>query len=116
MRRLLPRRASLAVSILASLFAAQALAQPAPPMQRPGQPEVTDPPTEDTTPPADPSTGGADPSEPLSEQLKKGEGVLEPPRGIDPEIRKPIPDEFKGTMPVIPPPGEPGGTQDVQPN
>ncbi len=39
--------------------------------------------------------------------------MLEPPRGIDPEIQKPVPDDFEGKTPVIPPPGEPGGQQDA---
>ncbi|WP_083909627.1 hypothetical protein [Rhodopseudomonas sp. B29] len=50
---------------------------------------------------------------PLGDKLAKSEGVLCPPSNIDPEIRAPTPDV--GKMPVIPPPGSPGGDQSVQP-
>lgn len=52
--------------------------------------------------------------EPLSEQLKESEGVIKPPETVDPEIKKPTP-EIDSNMPVIKPPGEPGGDQSVQP-
>jgi hypothetical protein len=52
-------------------------------------------------------------SAPLSDQLAAGNGVLCPPAGVDPEIRAPTPDV--GKMPVIPPPGSPGGDRSVQP-
>lgn len=74
-----------------------------------------EPPSESPAPPSDPSTGGDKPKEPLSKELKEGEGVLEPPRGIDPKIQKPIPDDFKGKMPVIPPPSESEETPAPQP-
>lgn len=74
-----------------------------------------DPPSESPAPTPDPSTGGAEPEEPLSKKLDEGEGVLEPPRGIDPEIEKKVPENFEGKTPVIPPPGEPDGKSDVQP-
>lgn len=92
-----------------------ALAQ-TPPEQTPSAPpEVMEPPGENPAPTPDPSTGDSKPKEPLSKELKEGEGVLEPPRGIDPEIQKKVPEDFEGKTPVIPPPGEPGGQQDVQP-
>lgn len=53
--------------------------------------------------------------EPLSEKLKKSEGVLKPPDNVDPEIHKAPPETTKDKMPVIVPPGEPGGDQSVQP-
>ena len=52
-------------------------------------------------------------SQPLAEKLAKSDGVLCPPSGVDPEIRAPAPDV--GTMPVIPPPGTPGGDPTVRP-
>ena len=52
-------------------------------------------------------------SEPLGDQLAKSDGVLCPPAGVDPEIRAPTPDA--GNMPVIPPPGSPGGNPNVRP-
>jgi len=79
-------------------------AQTPPPGKPIAPPEVMEPPDEHSTPPPDPSTGGDKPKEPLSEQLKEGEGVLEPPRTLDPGLHKPVPDDFKGRTPVIPPP------------
>jgi hypothetical protein len=58
------------------------------------------------------TTGQSD-SAPLSDRLAAGNGVLCPPSGVDPEIRAPTPDA--GKMPVIPPPGSPGGDKSVQP-
>jgi hypothetical protein len=102
-------------ALSALLLSFGALAQ-TPPEQTPSAPpEVMEPPTENPAPTPDPSTGDAEPKEPLSRELKEGEGVLEPPRGIDPKIEKKVPDDFEGKTPVIPPPGEPGGQQDVQP-
>src|SRR5947209_590520 len=49
--------------------------------------------------------GGSD----LSSKLDKSEGVLKPSSNIDPAIQKPAPVPNAGSMPVIPPPGEPGG-------
>lgn len=48
----------------------------------------------------------------LSEKLDKTEGVLCPPN-VDPAIKAPTPDA--GKMPVIPPPGAPGGDPNVRP-
>jgi hypothetical protein len=50
--------------------------------------------------------------EPLSDKLARTDGVLCPPN-VDPEIKAPTPPG--GKMPVIPPPGSPGGDQNVQP-
>ena len=50
----------------------------------------------------------------LSDKLARSNGVICPPSQIDPDIKKPAP-ETGGTMPVIPPPGSPGGNQSVQP-
>jgi hypothetical protein len=51
--------------------------------------------------------------EPLGEKLAKSDGVLCPPSGVDPAMRAPTPDA--GNMPVIPPPGSPGGDPTVRP-
>jgi len=48
----------------------------------------------------------------LSDKLARNEGVLCPPN-VDPEIKAPTPET--GKMPVIPPPGSPGGDQTVKP-
>jgi hypothetical protein len=52
-------------------------------------------------------------AEPLGDKLARSDGVLCPPSGVDPEIRAPTPDA--GNMPVIPPPGSPGGDPNVRP-
>lgn len=52
---------------------------------------------------------------PLSKKLDKNDGVLKPPKGIDPEIHQKPPKSTGDKMPVIIPPGEPGGDQSIQP-
>jgi hypothetical protein len=52
-------------------------------------------------------------SEPLGDKLARSDGVLCPPTGVDPEIRAPTPET--GNMPVIPPPGSPGGDPTIRP-
>jgi hypothetical protein len=51
-------------------------------------------------------------NEPLSDKLARTDGVLCPPN-VDPDIKAPTPPG--GAMPVIPPPGSPGGNPNVQP-
>lgn len=90
-------------------------------LQSPGQPgappPAMEPPSESTVPPADPGLQGENPREPLSEKLKRGEGVLEPPRSIDPGITQPVPEEFESKTPVIPPPRDAeGAPQDAEPD
>ena len=46
-------------------------------------------------------------------QARPVEGVICPPDQIDPEMNRPAPGG--GKMPVIPPPGSPGGDPNVQP-
>jgi hypothetical protein len=48
----------------------------------------------------------------LSEKLAQTDGVICPP-DIDPDIKAPTPET--GKMPVIPPPGSPGGDPTVRP-
>lgn len=71
------------------------------------------------TPPAAPQTPqtkpGDKPNEPLSKKLDKHEGVLKPPSGVDPGMHKQPPATTGDKMPIIVPPGEPGGDQSVQP-
>jgi hypothetical protein len=52
-------------------------------------------------------------AEPLGDKLARSDGVLCPPSGVDPDIHAPTPNT--GNMPVIPPPGSPGGDQTVRP-
>ena len=49
----------------------------------------------------------------LGDKLARSDGTLCPPTGIDPQIRAPTPET--GKMPVIPPPGSPGGDPNVRP-
>jgi hypothetical protein len=49
----------------------------------------------------------------LSDKLARAEGVICPPRHVDPEIKAPTPPG--GPTPVIPPPGSPGGDPTVKP-
>ena len=49
----------------------------------------------------------------LSDKLARTDGVICPPDHIDPGIKAPTPPG--GAMPVIPPPGSPGGDQSIQP-
>jgi hypothetical protein len=49
----------------------------------------------------------------LSDKLARSNGVICPPEHADSEIKAPTPPG--GAMPVIPPPGSPGGDGSVQP-
>ena len=49
-----------------------------------------------------------------SSDLSRSGGVITPPVGIDPEIKQ-NPPPAGATMPVIPPPGTPGGNPAVKP-
>jgi hypothetical protein len=53
-----------------------------------------------------------DSSKTLSDKLDQGGGVICPP-DVDPGMKAPAPET--GKMPVIPPPGSPGGAPNVQP-
>jgi len=59
-----------------------------------------------------PAAPGATTGESLSDKLARTDGVICPPN-VDPDIRAPAPDV--GTMPVIPPPGSPGGDPTIRP-
>jgi hypothetical protein len=49
----------------------------------------------------------------LSDKLARSDGVICPPEHVDPEIKAVTPPG--GPMPVIPPPGSPGGDPNVHP-
>jgi hypothetical protein len=70
-------------------------------------PEKVAPPLKDET------TGTIKEGGNLSKQLNASDGVIHPPANVDPEMRVPAPNT--GTMPVIPPPGSPGGNPRVDP-
>ncbi len=59
------------------------------------------------------TVGRAGGSQPLGDKLAQSDGVLCPPSNVDPAMRAPAPET--GKMPVIPPPGSPGGDQSVRP-
>jgi hypothetical protein len=59
--------------------------------------------------------GSTVPRETLSDELSRSGGTIRPPPGIDPEMAKPPPDPGPQSMPVIPPPGTPGGDPSVKP-
>jgi len=102
---------ALSTALLFSAPLAPVLAQTAP--GAPGTDQVI--PEKDRTRPEDlPKSQGGGGSD-LSNKLDKSEGVLKPSTNLDPAMQKPAPAPNAGTMPVITPPGEPGGRQDVQP-
>lgn len=69
-----------------------------------------------TPAPSTPDNQQGQPSEKsLSKKLDESKGVLTPPHGVDPEIHQAPPANTGDKMPVIIPPGEPGGDQSVQP-
>jgi hypothetical protein len=80
--------------------------------------------TDQPLPPAPPEVQGEPLDEPpasngagsLSEKLERSEGVITPPAsGTDPGTGQPTPDTGETKMPVIPPPGTPGGDPNVRP-
>jgi len=86
-------------------------AQTAPPAPANGCTPMQPVPSQGTGAPAGETTGQR--AEPLGDKLAKSDGVLCPPAGVDPEIRAPTPEG--GNMPVIPPPGSPGGNPGIRP-
>ena len=66
--------------------------------------------------PEDPAPGRSGSSqEPLGKKLDRTEGVIHPPPGVDPGLTIPPPAQAQGTMPVLPPPGTPGGEPGPRP-
>ena len=102
--------------ILFGLLAGVALPCAAPAQNpQPAPPQVTH------TPVAPPSASQPPPEQivprhgTLSDQLSDQKGTLHPP-AVDPGINAPLPKQAEGgSMPVIPPPGTPGGNQAVVP-
>lgn len=95
---------SLAPMLILGLALAPAAAQTPPEGQPGAPPEATKPPSESTVPRNVPGDRSANPRQPLTEQLKEGDGILEPPRAVDPGIKQPVPDAFESNTPVIKPP------------
>ncbi|HVV94859.1 MAG TPA: hypothetical protein VHD15_15720 [Hyphomicrobiales bacterium] len=63
--------------------------------------------------PATPDSGNAAGS--LSQRLSRSNGVIPPPKNVDPGMSAPVPNPHPHTTPVIPPPGSPGGKSGVEP-
>lgn len=89
-----------------SLGANAQTANPNMPDTRTTVPEKIDPPQ---------TSVSGNPNQPLSDKLERSEGVIAPRGNIDPGLTKTAPAPDSGAMPVIRPPGEPGGDQSVQP-
>ena len=90
---------------------------------QPAPPHVTNPPVASPSSPQPPpeqiAPGGRTPGtagdNTLSDKLSRQQGTLQPP-AVDPGIHAPLPPRSGDTtMPVIPPPGSPGGDQKVVP-
>lgn len=76
----------------------------------------TPPSTQRDCPPdvAPPRSGETTGRAPLSDRLSESRGVICPPKGVDPGIVEKTP-PTNAPMPVIPPPGTPGGRPGAQP-
>ena len=112
-----------AAALLAAILLASMLAFPAhgqapnatPPGAAPCSPHLL--PGSPGTPPVGTTgeaQGRAIPPDNLSDRLARADGVLCPPPNVDPEMKLPTP-ETGSDMPVIPPPGSPGGDPSVRP-
>ena len=51
----------------------------------------------------------------LTDRLSKSGGVIRPPADPDPAMKQPTPPTGPNSMPVVPPPGTPGGDPTVKP-
>lgn len=92
-------------SLLAGVLACALAAAPAAAQQQaapPGKPDCT--PGAQTAP---------KPGEPLGDRLAQSKGVICPP-DVDPAMKVPPPNSGS-KMPVIPPPGTPGGDRKIEP-
>ena len=106
--------------MLASAAYAQAPASPATPPAQTATPAASQP---TNCAPMSPNNGTGtntkdgvttgQSNEALGDKLARSDGTLCPPSNVDPEMRAPTPET--GKMPVIPPPGSPGGNQNVRP-
>jgi hypothetical protein len=127
-KHLLPMQRETLLLILAALMASSAATAQAPPMPKTPPAQTAPPaparnatgcaptqsmPQQGTIAPQGTTTATDPRAEPLSDKLAKSDGVLCPPTGVDPEIRAPTPE--MGNMPVIPPPGSPGGDPTIRP-
>lgn len=104
---------------LAALLGSGAVAMAQTPPASPGEkvPEGQKAPPEIAPPSSgkDENSGTSGKDESLSDQLSRDKGVIKPPPSGAPDmtVKPPVPEP--NTTPVIPPPGSPGGNQDVVP-
>ena len=100
----------------AFLCAATAVAQPpgAAPRQSPGPARPGAPSDQGSSAPQPPSSGSSAAPDSLSHQLNRSGGVIQPPAVGGEGVVSP-PNQGTSRTPVIPPPGSPGGSPDVQP-
>ena len=104
--------ATLGAAALGGVWMAQAQTPPA--SAPPAGSNQTVPEKDQTRPRDQPRSEGGGGSDP-STTLNRTDGVIKPPTGVDPGIQKSAPAPNAGTMPVVPPPGSPGGRTDVVP-
>jgi hypothetical protein len=97
------------VSIIAISLASGGSVAAQPYGNAPAEGNVTCPPDIKGEPP----TVGSGSSKPLSDKLADSKGVICPPSGIDQDMQVRPPSG--GQLKVIPPPGAPGGDQNVHP-
>jgi hypothetical protein len=74
-------------------------------------PSTNPPPTAQPGPTQDGEGSGSS----MSDRLSKSEGVIRPNQEVDPAMKQETPPTGPNSMPVIPPPGTPGGNQSVKP-
>ena len=82
------------------------------------QPAPVAPPNAPSPPPEKLAPGALDSqtdNQTLSDRLSQQHGTLHPPTSVDPGIAVTPPAHTQGSMPVIPPPGSPGGDRSVVP-
>ncbi|MCB5173936.1 MULTISPECIES: hypothetical protein [Microvirga] len=106
------RRTLIFTIMMAGSFTVAGAQTPSLQQQAPNMPPLERMPPEKIEP-ADPSSTGS--TDTLSDKLQETEGVIRPPVTSTPDMRVPAPEPNPGTTPVIPPPGSPGGNQNVQP-
>jgi hypothetical protein len=105
----------IAAAIIAAAFGGVSFASAqserlAPPLLSPSPSQDCQPGTESLAAPGE-TTGSANIN--IRDELSRSKGVICPPAGVDPGISAPA--VGGGIMPVIPPPGTPGGDPSVIP-
>jgi hypothetical protein len=108
------RIVGLGVAVLAAvaLSASAGMAQPSSPPSSTAAPPGPAPPPSPTPPELVAPPAKLPGSVP---QSGTASGVIRPPGGVDPGIQTKVPAPNPNSMPVIPPPGAPGGNPNVQP-